>query len=70
MGATGRRTESRLHLLSNTWCALGAALERDAEAAEEMQNQLVGLGGFVAMAAGTAVEAGLERRGQVGRGNG
>ena len=34
-------------------------LGQGAEAAEEMQNQLVGLGGLVALAAGTAVEAGL-----------
>ena len=32
---------------------------QDAGAAEELQNQLVGLGGLVALAAGTAVEAGL-----------
>ena len=37
----------------------GAALGQDAGAAEELQNQLVGLGGLVALAAGTAVEAGL-----------
>ena len=38
---------------------MGAALGQDAGAAEELQNQLVGLGGLVALAAGTAVEAGL-----------
>ena len=38
---------------------MGAVLVQDAEAAEEMQIQLVGLGGLVALAAGTAVEAGL-----------
>ena len=32
---------------------------QDEGAAEELQNQLVGLGGLVALAAGTAVEAGL-----------
>ena len=45
--------------LATTWFALGAALGQDAGAAEELQNQLVGLGGLVALAAGTAVEAGL-----------
>ena len=45
--------------LATNWFVLGADLGRDAEAAEEMQNQLTGLGGFVALAAGTAVEAGL-----------
>jgi len=34
-------------------------LGQDAGAAEELQNQLVGRGGLVALAAGTAVEAGL-----------
>ena len=42
-----------------TWFVLGAVLRQDAGAAEELQNQLVGLGGLVALAAGTAVEAGL-----------
>ena len=32
---------------------------QDAGAAEELQNQLIGLGGLVALAAGTAVEAGV-----------
>ena len=45
--------------LATTWFVLGAVLGQGAEAAEEMQNQLVGLGGLVALAAGTAVEAGL-----------
>ena len=45
--------------LAATWFALGALLGQGAEAAEELQNQLVGLGGLVALAAGTAVEAGL-----------
>ena len=44
--------------LATTWFVLGAVLGQDAEAAEEVQNQLVGLGGLVALAAGTAVEAG------------
>ena len=41
--------------LATTWFVLG----QGANAAEEVQNQLVGLGGLVALAAGTAVEAGL-----------
>ena len=46
--------------LATTWFVLGAVLGQDAGAAEEIQNQLVGLGGIVALAAGTTVEAGLE----------
>lgn len=46
-------------VLATTWFVLGAVLGQGAEAAEEMQNQLVGLGGLVALAAGTAVETGL-----------
>lgn len=45
--------------LATAWFVLGAVLGQDAQAAEELQNQLVGLGGLVALAAGTAVEAGL-----------
>ena len=45
--------------LATTWFVLGAVLGQDAEAAEELQNQLIGLGGLVALSAGTAVEAGL-----------
>ena len=45
--------------LATTWFVLGAVLGQDAQAAEELQNQLIGLGGLVALAAGTAVEAGL-----------
>ena len=45
--------------LATTWFVLGAVLGQDAGAAEELQNQLVGLGGLVALAAGTSVEAGL-----------
>ena len=44
--------------LATKWFVLGAALGRAAEPAEEMQNQLTAFGGFVALAAGTAVEAG------------
>ena len=45
--------------LATTWIVLGAFLEQDAEAAKELQNQLIGLAGLVGLAAGTAVEAGL-----------
>ena len=45
--------------LATTWIVLGAVLGQDAEAAKELQNQLIGLAGLVALAAGTAVEAGL-----------
>ena len=45
--------------LATTWLVLGAVLGQDAGEAEELQNQLIGLAGLVALAAGTAVEAGL-----------
>ena len=45
--------------LATIWFVLGAVLRQDAGAAEELQNQLVGLGGLVALSGGTAVEAGL-----------
>ena len=45
--------------LATSWFVLGVVLGRGAEGAVEAQNQLVGLGGLVALAAGTAVEAGL-----------
>ena len=45
--------------LATTWFVLGAVLGQDAGEAEELQNQLIGLAGLVALAAGTAVEAGL-----------
>ena len=45
--------------LTTTWFFLGVVLGQDAEAAEELRNQLIGLGGLVVLAAGTAVEAGL-----------
>ena len=45
--------------LPSTWFFLGAVLGQGAEAGEELQDQLVGLFGLVALAAGTAVEAGL-----------
>ena len=45
--------------LTTTWFVIGVVLGQEAEAAQELQNQLIGLGGLVALAAGTAVEAGL-----------
>ena len=42
-----------------TWFVQGAVLGQDAEAAEQLQNQIIGLTGLVALAAGTAVEAGV-----------
>jgi len=45
--------------LATIWFVLGAVVEQDAGEAEELQNQLIGLAGLVALAAGTAVEAGL-----------
>ena len=42
-----------------SWFVLGTVLGEGAETAEGIQNQLVGLGGLGALAAGTAVEAGL-----------
>ena len=46
-------------VLATGWFVLGALLGQEAEGAEEVRNQLVGLGGLVGLAAGTAVEAGL-----------
>ena len=45
--------------LATTWFVLGAVLGQDTEATEELQNQIIGLAVLVALAAGTAVEAGL-----------
>ena len=45
--------------LTTTWFVLGAVLGQGAEGAQEIQNQLIGLLGLIALAAGTAVEAGL-----------
>ena len=45
--------------LATTWFVLGAVLGQGAEAAQDIQNQLIGLSGLLALAAGTAVEAGL-----------
>ena len=46
-------------VLATGWFVIGALLGQGAEGTDEMQNQLVGLGGLVTLAAGTAVEAGL-----------
>ncbi len=46
-------------VLATTWFVLGVVLGQEADGAEEIQNQLIGLLGLVALAAGTAVEAGL-----------
>ena len=46
-------------VLATTWFVLGAVLGQGVEGAEEIQNQLIGFLGLVALAAGTAVEAGL-----------
>ena len=57
--------------MATTWFVLGAVLGEGAETAEGIQNQLVGLGGLGALAAGAAVEAGLAvkkaRKDQVSR---
>ena len=45
--------------LATSWFVLGAVLGQDAEAGEELQNQIIGLAGLVALAAGTAVKADL-----------
>ena len=45
--------------LATAGFVVGGVLGQGAEAAEEIQNQLIGLLGLVALAAGTAVEAGL-----------
>ena len=45
--------------LATTWFVLGGVLGQGPEAAEEIQNQWIGLFGLIALAAGTAVEAGL-----------
>ena len=46
--------------MATAWFVLGAVLGEGAEAAEEIQNQLVGLGVLGALAAGTAGKAGLD----------
>ena len=46
-------------VLATTWLVLGAVLGQGAEGGEAIQNQLIGFLGLVALAAGSAVEAGL-----------
>ena len=45
--------------VATAWFVAGAVLGRDADAAAEAQNQLVGLIGLLLLAASTAAEAGL-----------
>jgi len=45
--------------LATSWFVAGAALARNADAASEAQNQLVGLIGLLVLAGVTATEAGL-----------
>ena len=45
--------------LATTWFILGAVLGQGTKAAEGLQKQLIGVVGVVALATGTAVEAGL-----------
>jgi len=49
-------------ILATAWFVAGAVLGRNAEAAAEAQNQLVGLVGLLLLAAVTATEAGLATR--------
>ena len=46
-------------VLATTWFVLGAVLRQGGEGAEDIQNQLIGLLGLVALSGGSAVEAGL-----------
>ena len=43
--------------LATAWFVAGAVLAQDADAATELQNQLVGLSGLLGLAVGTATEA-------------
>ncbi|MEI6830163.1 MAG: hypothetical protein WCK64_10020 [Synechococcaceae cyanobacterium ELA445] len=45
--------------VTTSWFVLGAVLGQGGEAAADPQNQLIGLGGLLLVAAVTAVEAGL-----------
>lgn len=49
-------------ILATAWFVAGAVLGRNAEAAAEAQNQLIGLIGLLLLAAVTAAEAGLAVR--------
>ena len=46
-------------VLATTWFTLGAVLGQGADGASDIQEQLIGLGGLVALSVGTAAEAGL-----------
>ena len=46
-------------VLATTWFTLGAVLGQGADGASDIQEQLIGLGGLVALPVGTAAEAGL-----------
>ena len=48
--------------LASAWFVAGAVLGRQADAATERQNQLIGLIGLLLLAAVTAVEAGIAVR--------
>lgn len=53
--------------VATAWFVAGAVLARNADAAAEAQNQLMGLLGLLALAAVTAAEAGLAvRRARLG----
>ena len=45
--------------LATGWFILGGVLGQGSEGSEDIRTQLIGLGGFIALAAGTAFEAGL-----------
>ena len=45
--------------LATSWFVLGGVLSQWSEGSEDIQNPLIGLGGLIALAAGTAVEAGF-----------
>ncbi len=49
--------------VTSTWFVLGAVLGQGAEGLAEQQNQLIGLGGLLVVAAVTATEAVLAVRG-------
>ena len=51
------RAYSITSALETIWFILGAALGQKMEAAEELQNQLIGHNGVVALATGAAVKA-------------
>ena len=46
-------------VLATTWFTLGAVLGQGADGASDIQEQLIGLSGLIALSVGTAAEAGL-----------